>query len=54
MLYESQIQVQVQEVVSSVLPGGPAVDIVELSNGGQLPPGEVVDTDGHSQASQGS
>ena len=52
--YESLNQVQVLGVVSSVLPGSPAVDIVELSNGGQLPPGEVVDTDGHSGASQGS
>lgn len=52
--YESQNQVQVQGAGSSVLPGGPAVDVVELSDGGQLPPGEVVDPDGHSRSSQGS
>ena len=44
---ELQVQVQVQVGVSSVLPGGPAVHVVELSNGGQLPPREVVDPDGH-------
>ena len=49
--YKSQNQVPVQGVVSSVLPGGPAVDIVELSDGGQLPPGEVVDADRHSRVS---
>ena len=51
--YESQNQVQVQGVGSSVLPGGPAVHVVELSDGGKFPPGEVVDPDGHFRSSQG-
>ena len=52
--WETQNQVQVQVAGSSVLPGGPAVHIVELSDGGQLPPGEVVDPDGHFRSSRGS
>ena len=52
--WETQNQVQVQGAGSSVLPGGPAVHIVELSDGGKLPPGEVVDPDGHFRSSRGS
>ena len=51
-LYKSPDQVQV--VWSSVLPGCPAVHVVELSDGGQLPPGEIVDADGHSRSSEES
>lgn len=31
----------------SILPGGPAVHVVQLSDLGELPPGEVVDPDRH-------